>query len=242
MGDSYYELASLDHFWVQHRFNVFKAILRNVDISRQSLRVADIGCGHGLLQCQLRDRFHWAIDGYDLNQAALCNSLAFNQTVEFYDINERHADLKFRYDIIFLFDVIEHLEDEVTFLDSVKFHLKKDGFLVVNVPAAPWLFSRYDKVQGHFRRYTWMSLNNTLHSSGFSPIICTYWGLIYIPLIAARKIVLDLRKRLSNEQINADGFKPPTIALNSFFKHLSALDPIPNRFAGSSLMAIYTNL
>jgi len=240
MGDDYYELASLDHFWIEHRFNIFKAISRKINICRQNLRVADIGCGHGLLQCQLKDRFNWAVDGYDLNQAALRNSIASDQTVEFYDINERHDDLESLYDVIFLFDVIEHIEVEGAFLDSVKFHLKKDGFLVVNVPAAPWLFSRYDKVAGHFRRYTWKTLNDTLQSSGFSPITCTYWGLLYIPLIVARKLVLDLRKRLSNEQVNTAGFKPPSAPLNSLFKNLSTLDPLPNRFGGSSLMAIYT--
>jgi SAM-dependent methyltransferase len=239
MGDGWYELASLDHFWVKHRFKVFNAIFRSANIGNSCLRVADIGCGHGLLQSQLKDAFRWIVDGYDLNQAALSNSIAGDQPVVFYNVNERHPDIKCAYDVIFLFDVIEHLDDEEAFLQSVKFHLKPGGLLVINVPAGPWLFSRYDEVAGHFRRYNWRTFNDTVKRAGFTRVTCTYWGLTYVPLIIARKIMLGFRKRRSNAQINAIGFKPPSNAVNNLLKLLSCFDLLPNHFAGSSLMSIF---
>lgn len=239
MADDWYEIASLNHFWVRHRFKVFESICRKIRLKELAPRIADIGCGCGLLQRQLGARYGWKVDGYDLNQAALIKSIALDHPIFFYDINERHEDLKHSYDIIFLFDVIEHLHNESTFLESVKFHLKPNGILVVNVPAGQWLFSRYDEVAGHFRRYTQKSLNRLLGQAGFSTATCTYWGLAYIPLILARKFVLAFRSQLTDLDIIESGFKPPTAFLNSLLSYVMRFDPVPNFFGGSSLMGIY---
>ena len=241
MGDQYYDLADLNHFWVHHRFRTFRRISRRLSIIKHGSRVADIGCGHGVLQLQLENSFGLLIDGYDLNHAALINSAASTHPTIFYDINERHADLKGVYDVIFLFDVIEHLADPTFFLDSVQYHLKPDGFLVVNVPAEQWLFSRYDKVMGHFRRYTRKSLNNTLKASGFKPLVCSYWGSVYIPLLLSRKFLLSVQPARSDAEIINSGFKPPSQTVNSIISFLSRFDPFPNYIAGSSLMGVYVN-
>ena len=239
MGDDYYELASLDHFWVKHRFKVFNKIFRKINFHNTIPKIADIGCGHGLLQCQLGDEYRWIVDGYDLNHVALDNSMATHHPIICYNVNERHGDLKGLYDIIFLFDVIEHLGDESSFVESIKYHLKPGGLLVVNVPAEPWLFSGYDKVVGHYRRYTEASMNKVFRRSGFSLALSTYWGLVYIPLIMLRKLMLHFTSDLSDSEISKRGFRPPSKIVNKIFDLISSTDPIPNHFAGSSLMAIY---
>ena len=37
----------------------------------------------------------------------------------------------------------EHIENDDEFLKSCYFYLKKDGFLIINVPGIPELFSKY---------------------------------------------------------------------------------------------------
>ena len=123
MGDDWYDIADLNHFWVVHRLRVFHYIARTCKLFRPGLRMADIGCGHGLLQLQLERSYNVLVDGYDLNQTALSNSVAIRHPIYFYDINERHADLKEGYDVIFLFDVIEHLEDPSHFLEIGRAHV-----------------------------------------------------------------------------------------------------------------------
>jgi 2-polyprenyl-3-methyl-5-hydroxy-6-metoxy-1,4-benzoquinol methylase len=239
MDDVWYDLANIDHFWVTHRFNVLSSLFKSLKFINPSSKIADIGCGHGLLQKQLGDHFGWAVDGYDLNHFALRNSLATNHPLVFYDINERHEDLANYYDVVFLFDVIEHIDDERAFLDSVKFHLKPGGYLIVNVPTGPFLFSRYDKVVGHFRRYTSQALKSLFRQSGYSLVSSTNWGLPYIPLILLRKAMLTLQPELSDLEIMKTGFKPPSASLNSLFALISTFDIIPNHFIGSSLMSVY---
>ena len=58
-----------------------------------------------------------------------------------------------RNNIIFLFDLIEHVKNDKKFISDTLFHLKKDGYLLINVPSLEFFFSKYDVAVGHLRRY-----------------------------------------------------------------------------------------
>ena len=45
MTDGYFELASLGHFWVRRRFEVFQKLARELVSSAREM--AEIGCGQG---------------------------------------------------------------------------------------------------------------------------------------------------------------------------------------------------
>src|SRR5262249_14522534 len=74
-----------------------------------------------------------------------------------------------------LFDVLEHIEDDVAFLRSLRRLLKPGGRLYVTVPAFPPLWSAEDEHAGHFRRYTRRSLNEVLERGGFRAECLTYF-------------------------------------------------------------------
>ena len=95
----------------------------------------------------------WVFDGADLNVEALTRCSGGLDRVLYYDVLEQRAEFRDRYDVAILFDVIEHIEPTRPFLESVLFHLKPGGILLINVPALQTLFSVYDKVAGHYRRY-----------------------------------------------------------------------------------------
>lgn len=59
-----------------------------------------------------------------------------------------------RFERIWLFDVLEHVENDTAFLaDIVRHNLAPGGQVTVTVPAWSRLFSRHDEALGHFRRY-----------------------------------------------------------------------------------------
>ncbi len=58
-----------------------------------------------------------------------------------------------KYDSVIYIDVIEHIENDGEELKTAASFLKDYGFLVVLAPAHQWLFSPFDRVIGHFRRY-----------------------------------------------------------------------------------------
>jgi SAM-dependent methyltransferase len=64
-------------------------------------------------------------------------------------------------------NVIEHIEDDVACLKTLKTWLKPGGTFCMVVPAYPWLFSPFDEVLGHYRRYTRGSARALFEDAGF---------------------------------------------------------------------------
>lgn len=58
-----------------------------------------------------------------------------------------------KFDAIIYIDVIEHIEYDAQELQKAGTYLKPGGHLIILVPAHNFLFSKFDKSIGHFRRY-----------------------------------------------------------------------------------------
>ena len=65
-----------------------------------------------------------------------------------------------QYDIIILADVLEHIKDDRKILKKLTELLKKNGKIIIYVPAHNYLYSAFDKQIGHFRRYSKKTLLN----------------------------------------------------------------------------------
>jgi SAM-dependent methyltransferase len=235
MADEWFNLATPRHFWIRRRFDVLRRLARSLNFA--GLKVGEIGCGHGLVQQQLEQEYGVKVDGFDLNDEVLRHSVATEHPRFFYNILDRHPKLAGGYDLLVLFDVIEHIVDEHAFLEAVLFHLKPGGRLLINVPAFMSFYSRYDQVIGHQRRYTLKSLEAVCARAGLRRLAATYWGLPYVPLLLMRKLWLARQK--DPLRIARRGYKPPGRLGNLLLIGLGCLEPLPQRLLGSSLMAIY---
>ena len=60
---------------------------------------------------------------------------------------------KEKYDLIYSANVLEHIEQDFETVGELRKMLKKDGSLIIFVPAFNLLFSEADVKFGHFRRY-----------------------------------------------------------------------------------------
>lgn len=236
MANHWYEIAPLDHFWVRRRFEVLQRLAGGEICAATEL--AEIGCGNGLLQRQVEDAFQKGVTGFDLNEYALKRNISRASKVCCYDIFQRDAALRQRFDVIFLFDVLEHLADEDKFLDAVCFHLAPQGRLLLNVPAGQWAFSAYDEADGHKRRYSIATLGAAARHSGLQIENWTYWGLSLVPILAIRKLWLLGRKDQS--QIITTGFDARNSTLNEALGFVSRCEPLPQKLFGTSLMATLT--
>jgi ubiquinone/menaquinone biosynthesis C-methylase UbiE len=100
------------------------------------------------------------------------------------------------FDLVALFDVIEHIEDESKVLVEARRVLKPGGVIFVSVPAYQFLYSNNDRVVHHLRRYTARSLRRVLEGSGLRIHKLTYFNTLLFPLIFAALTVLKLKERL----------------------------------------------
>jgi hypothetical protein len=235
MTDGYFELASLDHFWVRRRLEVFRSLAG--PLIENAREMAEVGCGHGIVQRQIEEAYGRAVTGFDLNENGLKQNLSRFSRVCCYDIFQRDVAFKGRFDLIFLWDVLEHIAREDEFLQTLLFHLSPGGGLVVNVPAGQWAYSGYDRAAGHVRRYSARSLLETAKGSGLQAACWSYWGLPLLPALLVRKVLL---MGPQNEgRAYSTGFGTRTSAINGILGTLSKFEVIPQRLAGTSLMAVF---
>lgn len=230
MGDWWFDIATQDHFWIRRRFNVMR---RLADAAlRNSKSAAEIGCGNGLLQRGVEDYYGISVAGFDLNEIALQKNVSRLSPVYCYDIHQRNPEFAAHFDLLLLFDVLEHIDAESDFLQSVKFHLKDSGTLLVNVPAHQFFHSDYDRAAGHIRRYSLNQLAKVAEMNGFKVCAVTYWGLPLVPLLVARKGV-SMRRTDGRA-----GFDSRGRAINSLLAVLARCEPVPQKFLGTSVMAV----
>jgi 2-polyprenyl-3-methyl-5-hydroxy-6-metoxy-1,4-benzoquinol methylase len=235
MADEWYDVAHREHFWIKRRFDVLRYLARGIDLRNK--RIGEIGCGTGLVQQQFAEQYGVQVDGFDLNEYALRHSVAADQPRYCYDIFDCRPELAGRYDVLVLFDVLEHIEQEKPFLEKVLFHLKPGGLLFVNVPAFMAFYSRYDEVLGHHRRYTLAQLDRSCSAVGLEGVARTYWGLPIVPLLLLRK--LWVKGQTDPALVTRRGYQPPSHAISAALSIIAKLEPIPQRLLGTSVMAFY---
>ena len=81
------------------------------------------------------------------------------------------------YDVVLALDVIEHIDDDdYSAVRRLAQLTKPGGHVIISVPALPELFSEFDRVQGHRRRYALESLRRTIAGSGLEIEQIFWWG------------------------------------------------------------------
>jgi SAM-dependent methyltransferase len=234
MAEHWFEIAPLDHFWVRRRFEVFQRLAGGLVAGARE--IAEIGCGHGLVQRQVEDAYNREVSGFDLNEFALKRNLSRRSAVCCYDICQRNPQFHERFDLIFLFDVLEHIDDEDQFLQAIMFHMAPGGSLVVNVPAGQWMYSAYDRADGHKRRYSIRSLRHVAARNNLDVAEWCYWGFPLLPAVMLRRFWLA-GKRGEAEIISA-GFPSPGRSMNRLIAWLYRCEPTPQKLLGTSIMAV----
>lgn len=234
MADDWYQLASLDHFWMKSRFRAVESILAKEKIG---LTFLEIGCGHGAVIKQFEDRFDAEVDGCDLNMLALNQIKETRGKIFCLDIFDKPKELLDKYDGVLLLDVIEHINNDSFFLENSLAYVKKGGLVIINVPALNSLFSKYDISAGHKRRYNKRMMRELFRKCNIKEVSISYWGLSLIPIAIIRKIMLNF---ISKEKIISKGFKTPNQTVNTIFNWMLTVENkiFKSPCLGTSLIAI----
>jgi SAM-dependent methyltransferase len=92
------------------------------------------------------------------------------------------------FDAVFLFDVLEHLDEEAKALGEIRRVLRPGGKLLVTVPAFMFLYGLQDEVSEHKRRYRRGPLVELLRRAGFQVKYASYFNTLLFPPIAAVRV------------------------------------------------------
>lgn len=238
----WYDISPDDHFWFVWRFEVFKHLIGKKKYFSGGMPSGfEIGSGHGVLRRQIESFYGWSVDACDLNTDALEENRSNRSRTFYYNIFDRDETLKEKYDFILLFDVIEHIDDVEAFMDAALFHLKKGGKVFINVPAFQSMYSRYDEIAGHCRRYTKGSLAKEVASDKLVLEHIQYWGGMMTPFLLLRKWFFS-SKGWDDKKILEEGFKPGSAWKNMIYNRLKSLELffVKEPPFGTSVMASFT--
>lgn len=174
-----------DSFWFKHRNNIISNSVRKHSPNKTFF---DIGGGNGFVAKRLQK------DGVNtiLVEPGKRGAINANKKGVKNVICSTLQDAKFEHksiDSVGLFDVLEHIEDDYSFLNNINKYLRDDGCIYITVPAFNFLWSNEDDYAGHFKRYSTSELNLLLKKCGFSIIQSTYiFSILPIPVFLFRSL------------------------------------------------------
>ncbi len=135
-------------------------------------RFLEVGFGSGDVMISLGQKGLYGT-GVDLSDRAV---QACEQRIRAAGLSERlevnRADLltlsdESEYDLAIAFEVLEHIEDDLRALSTLRRLLRPGGHLLISVPAQRSKWGATDVWAGHLRRYDREDLRERLRASGF---------------------------------------------------------------------------
>ena len=107
-----------------------------------------------------------------------------------------------RYDIVTMFDVLEHIRDDEKAVRVIHDKLLTDkGLLIVTVPAYQWLWSSHDTKSHHFRRYNRSKLSDLFCRSGFKGLHVSYFMSLLFPIAVLQRITEKVNPGLDSVKV-----------------------------------------
>ncbi len=219
----------------RHPWELSRAECITKEIQKLGLRrsVLDIGCGDGYFDRGLLARFPEIRTLYGLD---IYLKRSYDDGRGHY-INNPDDLPGEKFDLILMMDVLEHIEDDKAYIQTVKEHLNDNGVIVLTVPAFMRLYSLHDKELKHFRRYDRHMLKNVFNGSGLKIKSMSYF---YLSLVVMRLITINKSENLSMWKYDEKSVKTKLVKtiLNADYAVLRFFSRFHIYIGGLSLLAI----
>ncbi|UCC39064.1 MAG: methyltransferase domain-containing protein [Candidatus Aminicenantes bacterium] len=199
----FFELREVEdkHFWFKARKKLILYCVKKYcqRIINSKHKMLEIGCGNGSvlqylkengIDCQGGDLF---IEGLKIYREMA--------EVPLYQVDALNLPFREYFDIIGLFDVIEHIDEDRKVLKEAYKALKSNGKILITVPTYKKLWGRYDKLSFHKRRYSKTELIIKLRNAGFAIEKISYFVSLIFPVLLLFRYFHNIKgKNQSDEE------------------------------------------
>lgn len=216
--DAYTEMFHVEdvHWWYVSRRSFIHSMIAKLDLPNGA-EILEIGCGTGG-NLGLLSHFGY-VHAIEMDDAGLkfCKSRVLDDNVlsiSSGSLPDNIPSLSGKtFDLICLFDVLEHIEDDACTLQVLNSYLRSSGRLFLTVPSYDFMWSNHDEFLHHFRRYTKRSIKPLLTYSGFVDVETGYFNFLLFPVAVSTRYIGRLLRMKSSP-----GMATPTPALNKILK------------------------
>ena len=180
------QLAAVEdrHFWFQARNHlIFKMSKKLVSALAPGYRVLEVGCGTGNVLRVLRQA---CPDGTVVGLELWFDGLRFAQQRSAGPLVQgdvRHCPFGKPFDLIGMFDVLEHVPEDLETLRALREALTPGGCLMLTVPAHQYLWSYFDEAAHHCRRYSAREIRARMVEAGFQVEFLSQFMSCIFPLV-----------------------------------------------------------
>lgn len=219
--DAYMEMAKTEssHWWFMGRRAISSGILDSLLLKKEA-KILEIGCGTGGNLQMLSN--YGAVSAFEMDKVA--HKIALQKSKGCCDIRVGRCpdQIPFndeKFDLICMFDVLEHIQNDLETLIKIKELLKPDSKILITVPACQFLYGPHDVFLHHKRRYTFTNLSKLIDAAGLESIKISYFNTILFPLAM---IVRMKDKLLKSKSVGGKGI--PSRTINEVLKRLFSLE------------------
>ncbi len=173
------------HPWWHARAALTIHLLNQLGV-KPPARILDAGCGWGVTLDRLERRGYLAV-GMDISRRTLERLNRPGRILIEADLTkpiDRDVPL---HDVVLALDVIEHIDDDREAVHRLGTLVRPGGLVIVSVPALPDLFTEFDAIQGHRRRYLPETLRAAFADTGLELVRVFWWGSWLVPALRRQR-------------------------------------------------------
>lgn len=208
----YKELVALEekNFWFNARNELIQWFAKKY-IS-ENANYLELGCGSGFVLQMLHKTFPvWKISATE----AQVDGLAFARSrvtskVFLAQVDGTAIPFREEFDVIGAYDVIEHIKEDELVFKEIHGALKSNGLIFFSVPQHMFLWSQFDDVGCHIRRYEMPEIRKKLTNAGFEIVDSTSFNSLLLPLMLFSRYL----KRSKDKQVDVMGELKLPLILN----------------------------
>lgn len=200
-----YELEEKNWYFVGMRQVFLSLIKRYRPVGGERLKIADIGCGTGIILEQL-EKLGETI-GVDNSSEAIkfCRSRGLSH-VKVEDATAMSLP-KDHFDIVTALGLIEHVPDDRLLLAELKRISRRGGRIILFTSALSILWSEHDEANEHVRRYSKSELKEKIEEQGLKIIKLSYFNLaMFFPMLVVVQLKKSIKKIRAERELGPRRF------------------------------------
>lgn len=225
------------HWWFVGRRAVLRRLIGGLELAPEA-QVLEVGSGTGG-NLQMLAEFG-KVKAIEMDPTA--REMSIRKTNG--EVDVRHGrcpdDIGFddhSFHLICMFDVLEHVDEDVETLSALRGLLSSNGRLLVTVPAFSWLWSSHDDFLHHKRRYSADHFKRIAANAGLRLERLSYFNTLLFPL----GVLARFQDRLLRRSVSTGSQMPGTF-MNVMLRKIFSVEGLMlknfNLPFGMSLLAV----